>query len=159
MQRALRRASERCTLPLVRRTLVIRVLVAGLVAGLVLAAGATAGGKAVRATLSGTCNETDKLDQNGALKSASILCKGSGKCACQGRTQLAYSVTAVEPGNGAPGDRLAFGCGLCRNVDHAGFAARAEMGEIFSSRHGIHRAAASTAPSPPPGRREPSPWR
>ena len=88
-----------------------RVFVTGLVValvpvvatGLALTSEAAAGGKTVRATLNGTCNETDKLDQNGALKSASILCKGAGKCACQGSPKLAYSVTAVEPGNGAPG--------------------------------------------------------
>jgi hypothetical protein len=74
-----------------------------LVAMLVLAAGATAGGKTVQASLSGRCTETDTLDSNGALKSASILCTGSGRCACQGATALAYSVKAVEPGTGAPG--------------------------------------------------------
>jgi len=74
-----------------------------LVATFVLAAGATAGKKTVQATLSGRCVETDTLDQNGALKSASIVCTGSGKCACAGSTGLAYAVTAIEPGTGAPG--------------------------------------------------------
>jgi hypothetical protein len=70
---------------------------------LVLATGATAGGNTVRATLSGKCTETDTLDSNGALKSASIACTASASCACAGSTQLAYAVTAVEPGNGDPG--------------------------------------------------------
>ena len=74
-----------------------------LVAMFVLASGAEAGKKTVQATLSGRCTETDTLDSNGALKSASVVCKGSGKCACEGSTGLAYSVTAIEPGTGAPG--------------------------------------------------------
>ena len=74
-----------------------------LLAGLVLALGATAGGKTVRATLSGKCTETDTFDSNGALKSASIACTALARCACAGSTQLAYAVTAVEPGTGAPG--------------------------------------------------------
>ena len=74
-----------------------------LVVGLILAAGATAGGKNVQATLNGRCTETDTLDSNGALKSASIACTAAASCACAGSTQLAYSVTAVEPGTGAPG--------------------------------------------------------
>jgi hypothetical protein len=74
-----------------------------LAAGLVLAADASAGGKTVRATLGGKCTETDTLDTNGALKSASITCIATASCACAGSTQLAYSVTAVEPGTGAPG--------------------------------------------------------
>jgi hypothetical protein len=83
----------------VRGTLAIGMLVAGLV----LAAGATAGGQTVRATLSGKCTETDTFDSNGALKSASIACAAATSCACAGSTQLTYTVTAVEPGNGAPG--------------------------------------------------------
>jgi hypothetical protein len=83
----------------VNRSLVIGVLVAGLV----LVAGAAAGGSTVRASLGGRCTETDTFDSNGALKSASVACTASASCACPGSTRLAYSVTAVEPGTGAPG--------------------------------------------------------
>src|ERR1700733_3486575 len=42
------------------------------------------------------------------------------------------------------GDGLTFGCGLCRNVDHADFAAAAQMGELFCAPdHGRYRAGAS----------------
>ncbi len=78
-------------------------MIALLVAMFVLAAGAAAGKQSVQATLSGRCTETDTLDANGALKSATIACTGLGKCACEGSTQLDYSVKAVEPGTGAPG--------------------------------------------------------
>jgi hypothetical protein len=87
----------------VKRATAIFVLTGGLLIALALAAGALAGGKTVKATVSGTCVETDKLDTNGALKSTTFTCTASGACACDGSTKLDYSYVSTEPGSGANG--------------------------------------------------------
>jgi hypothetical protein len=92
-----------CTVPSVKRATAILVLTGGLVIALALGGGALAGGKTVKATISGTCVETDTLDHNGALKSTSFSCTASGACACDGSTKLDYSYVSTEPGTGANG--------------------------------------------------------
>jgi hypothetical protein len=79
------------------------ILALALAAGLVVAATASADSKTVRATLSGKCSEIHALDHNGATTSVTVTCATTVKCSCQGSTQLALNVKAVEPGTGADG--------------------------------------------------------
>ena len=51
-----------------------------------------------------------------------------GKCACEGSTQLDYSVKAVEPGTGAPGS------------EHGTLTASGPTGTLSFALHGKHSA-------------------